>query len=187
MSIDPIALEDAAYWLLCERSAQMGESYTREMHEAAKAEDQDYISDIRFQVKSAIKAYESAKTEQPDQTFEQWWQTSDVIPLPNLPSTTKKDWAKSGWDAAMTTKRESAPPHEELSFEQLTRVYHNIESNFRKFEKMLVEYMNKPKRESSERELIKRIAHIIKTDNGWDTTVERIEELLKTNEIEGQS
>ena len=57
--IDPIALEDAVYWLLCERSAQMGEAYTHEMHEAAKAEDQDYISDIRFQVKSAIKAYDA--------------------------------------------------------------------------------------------------------------------------------
>ena len=67
MSIDGIALEQAVYWFLCERSAQMGEAYTAEMHEAAKAEDQDYISDIRFQVKSAIKAYEAAKVkEQPD-------------------------------------------------------------------------------------------------------------------------
>lgn len=67
MSIDVIALEDAVYWLMCERSAQMGEAYTHEMHEAAKAEDQDYISDIRFQVKSAIKAYEAAKPDQPDE------------------------------------------------------------------------------------------------------------------------
>jgi len=59
------ALENALYAFLRERSAQMGEAYTCEMHEAAKAEDQDYISDIHFQVKSAIKAYEVAKSEQP--------------------------------------------------------------------------------------------------------------------------
>ena len=62
------ALEDAVYWLLCERSAQMGESYTREMHEQARAEDQDYISDIRFQVKSAIKAYQSHAIRRPSPT-----------------------------------------------------------------------------------------------------------------------
>jgi hypothetical protein len=57
LTIQLHALEKAVYWFLCERSAQMGEAYTLSMHEQAIAEDQDYISDIRFQVKSAIKAY----------------------------------------------------------------------------------------------------------------------------------
>lgn len=67
MPIDAIALDKALYWFLCERSAQMGESYTSDMHEAAKLEDQYCISDIRVQLKCAIKAYEAAKTATKDQ------------------------------------------------------------------------------------------------------------------------
>lgn len=55
-------------------------------------------------LRKCLEAYEAAKASgQPircKENFEKWWQESDEMPLPDLPSTTKKDWARAGWNAA---------------------------------------------------------------------------------------